>query len=733
MKDADIAALRKIAEYEGKTSKEKLEFGWEWHNVGVMTATLNKFVVDGLVKIVYKSSKHTHYLLTDAGRAEIESPVIVSDQQAEVPELDTSELFKYIVGYDDLKELLRESLQLEKPIHVLLWGPPSIAKSVDGHTRVIVASVRGIEQVPIMEVYERFCRGEQFLASSINTTSLKCELKPVYGVIKHRVGVGDTVKVKIGTGREITATRDHSFLEYRGGKLSPVPASNLHVGSLVPVLFNVPEEALVSQLSYPDTVTFSREFGFMIGFWLAEGSLNYASGPRVTFAVFNEGIESVLLMIMKSLGFANAIKVADCIEVRNRKLVSLFEGFLAEGAGKLNKKGTYSLFKKIPSWVYGSPPEFVEGIIAGYFEGDGCASKKAGASIGTSSKWLYDGMLLLLCTVGVATTSLNNYVSDSGNQTYRYKVAPEHMDKFMGILSRSPYSSKVRLLCQPSKFCSMHVPVNMELYKGLHALGITSRSLPYRRILEKFYVRAKTSGMLPALYARRLLDWGGDRGPLWNRLETLLTADIFWAPVTSIELGDSTEVYDLSVRDNENFVTSDGLVTHNTLFLLDIERAGGGASMWLIGSATSRAGLWDAVADRKPRWLLVDELDKMVAVDQSALLSIMERGRIVRAKVGRELDETINCWVIGTANRINKMPPELLSRFAVYQLGIYTPSEYQEVVKSVLANQEGIDEDSAFRIATKLFGKTNDVRDGIRVARLSKRVGVDRAVELLIR
>lgn len=298
MKDADIAALRKIAEYEGKTSKEKLEFGWEWHNVGVMTATLNKFVVDGLVKIVYKSSKHTHYLLTDAGRAEIESPVIVSDQQAEVPELDTSELFKYIVGYDDLKELLRESLQLEKPIHVLLWGPPSIAK---------------------------------------------------------------------------------------------------------------------------------------------------------------------------------------------------------------------------------------------------------------------------------------------------------------------------------------------------------------------------------------------------------------------------------------------------TLFLLDIERAGGGASMWLIGSATSRAGLWDAVADRKPRWLLVDELDKMVAVDQSALLSIMERGRIVRAKVGRELDETINCWVIGTANRINKMPPELLSRFAVYQLGIYTPSEYQEVVKSVLANQEGIDEDSAFRIATKLFGKTNDVRDGIRVARLSKRVGVDRAVELLIR
>jgi Holliday junction DNA helicase RuvB len=170
-----------------------------------------------------------------------------------------------------------------------------------------------------------------------------------------------------------------------------------------------------------------------------------------------------------------------------------------------------------------------------------------------------------------------------------------------------------------------------------------------------------------------------------------------------------------------------------TLFLLDIEKAGGDAAMWLIGSATSRAGLWDAVANRKPRWLLVDELDKMTAVDQSALLSIMERGRIVRTKVGRELDETVNCWVVGTANRIGKMPPELLSRFAVYQLGVYTPAEYYQVVKNVLVNQEGMSEDDALKVAEKLLDKTHDVREAIRVARLSKRVGVDRAAELLIR
>jgi len=170
-----------------------------------------------------------------------------------------------------------------------------------------------------------------------------------------------------------------------------------------------------------------------------------------------------------------------------------------------------------------------------------------------------------------------------------------------------------------------------------------------------------------------------------------------------------------------------------TLFLLDIERAGGNAAMWLVGSATSRAGLWDAVSVRRPRWLLIDEIDKMTAVDQSALLSLMERGRIVRAKVGRELDEQINCWVVGTANRISRMPSELLSRFVVYQLSEYTMGEYYEVVKNILTHQEDTEADAALEIAGRLIGKSHDVRDAIRVARLSKRVGVKRAIELLIR
>jgi len=169
-----------------------------------------------------------------------------------------------------------------------------------------------------------------------------------------------------------------------------------------------------------------------------------------------------------------------------------------------------------------------------------------------------------------------------------------------------------------------------------------------------------------------------------------------------------------------------------TMFLWDIEQAYGDLAMPLLGSATSHAGLWDMVAERKPKVILVDELDKMSLVDMSALLSILQSGRIIRAKVGRKLDENVDCVVVAAANKIGKLPAELLSRFAKRQLTEYSASEYKYVVTTVLTTHEGTSQEDAYEIAMKLVGRTHDVRDAIRVARLAKRVGVKRAAELLL-
>ena len=169
-----------------------------------------------------------------------------------------------------------------------------------------------------------------------------------------------------------------------------------------------------------------------------------------------------------------------------------------------------------------------------------------------------------------------------------------------------------------------------------------------------------------------------------------------------------------------------------TLFLWDIERAAGERAVWLVGSATSKAGLWDLVAERQPRIVEIDELDKMNAADTAALLSMMETGRLVRAKKGRELDITHLIWVVAATNRLYGLSPELLSRFAVRKIEAYSRADYQTVVKGVLTHRENVEPQLAEGIAQRLDGRSQDVRDAVRVARLAPQLGVEKAIKLLL-
>jgi Holliday junction DNA helicase RuvB len=168
------------------------------------------------------------------------------------------------------------------------------------------------------------------------------------------------------------------------------------------------------------------------------------------------------------------------------------------------------------------------------------------------------------------------------------------------------------------------------------------------------------------------------------------------------------------------------------MFLWEIERVYGSQCLPFIGSATSHAGMWDMLIERRPRILLIDELEKMNLTDTAGLLSLMEYGRIIRAKVGRSMDEKITVWVFATANRITSIPPELLSRFAKQKLTEYSDIDFVNVVKDVLQRNEDIDVYSSALIAEQLVGQTHDIRDAVRVARISKKVSVPHAIELLM-
>jgi MoxR-like ATPase len=58
-------------------------------------------------------------------------------------------------------------------------------------------------------------------------------------------------------------------------------------------------------------------------------------------------------------------------------------------------------------------------------------------------------------------------------------------------------------------------------------------------------------------------------------------------------------------------------------------------SYFTLGSHSSKSGMIDALFEKQPRYLIVDEIDKMSPKDQTVLLSLMETGIIAETKYKR--------------------------------------------------------------------------------------------------
>ncbi len=112
-----------------------------------------------------------------------------------------------------------------------------------------------------------------------------------------------------------------------------------------------------------------------------------------------------------------------------------------------------------------------------------------------------------------------------------------------------------------------------------------------------------------------------------------------------------------------------------TTFLLQIKRLYK-ESLFVVGSNTTKAGLVNQLFEVKPKFLLVDELDKMNQNDQISLLHLMETGIISETKVNKTRQTNLTSWVFGTANSCETISEPLLSRFVVLHIPEYDLEEF---------------------------------------------------------
>ncbi|MEM1772068.1 MAG: hypothetical protein QXN65_08500, partial [Ignisphaera sp.] len=136
-----------------------------------------------------------------------------------------------------------------------------------------------------------------------------------------------------------------------------------------------------------------------------------------------------------------------------------------------------------------------------------------------------------------------------------------------------------------------------------------------------------------------------------------------------------------------------------------------------------------------PRFLVIDELDKLTNPDDiSVLLTLMESQRVIVAKHKEYKEEYMKTWVFASANTTRGLPPELLDRFWKVYLKPYDRETLIRVVKSCLRRIEGIQSDLAEYIALRVADMGLSVRDAIRIARLAKsKEEVDKFLNVMVK
>jgi Holliday junction DNA helicase RuvB len=146
-------------------------------------------------------------------------------------------------------------------------------------------------------------------------------------------------------------------------------------------------------------------------------------------------------------------------------------------------------------------------------------------------------------------------------------------------------------------------------------------------------------------------------------------------------------------------------------------------SYFVVGSNTTKAGLINQLFERRPKLLLIDELEKMSIIDQASLLHLMETGIISETKINKTREMEQISWVFATANSREKIIDPLLSRFAILEIPEYTFEEFTEITLARLP-KENVDKWVARVIAEKVWNElgSRDIRDVIKVARLASNV-----------
>jgi DNA replicative helicase MCM subunit Mcm2 (Cdc46/Mcm family) len=129
---------------------------------------------------------------------------------------------------------------------------------------------------------------------------------------------------------------------------------------------------------------------------------------------------------------------------------------------------------------------------------------------------------------------------------------------------------------------------------------------------------------------------------------------------------DLKEIFQLSINANKpvHILLVGPPASAKSLFmncLTKLER-----SYYAIGSSSTKSGIFDYLFEHKPRYFIIEEIEKMSKRDQVSLLNLMESGILSELKHRQRRMTQLKTWVFASANNADKLLTPLLTKVHSY-------------------------------------------------------------------
>src|SRR5437879_3404706 len=185
---------------------------------------------------------------------------------------------------------------------------------------------------------------------------------------------------------------------------------------------------------------------------------------------------------------------------------------------------------------------------------------------------------------------------------------------------------------------------------------------------------------------------------------------------------DVKELFDMSIRADKpvHLLLVGPPASAKSLFMSSLTKLE--RSYYVVGSSSTKSGIFDYLFEYRPRYFIIDEIEKMNKRDQTSLLNLMESGILSELKHNQKRTTQLKTWVFASCNTVEKMLPPLLTRFRDIHFKPYTEQEFVDIAVEILDREEGVDREVAMIIADAVFNrlKSTNIRECVRLARLTR-------------